>query len=421
MDKKPGINKIIDHHHKHTALHLAVLRFDVEQVKDLLRHGADITRENRDGKTPLHLAAGHDLLLSVFASHDIDMGMACSHGKTLLHETARLHFSALDVQEGQDPRVAAIENLIKQGLLVDARDHHGKTPLMEALETGNVPVARHLVTKGAQITALDKKGATAMHYAVRSGDIETVRFVLATEARKYINQPAFESRYMIPTPLGEALKEKFSDIADVILEKGVSPNSRGERNWTPLHFVASLPEKEGGLDIARLLLERGADIDKAKSASGETPVHIAASHGNEKLLDLFVRHGASVGLSNNRRETALHHAAKNMQGHKVTGLLLNHGCDPDEQTVNGATALHLAATHNRLATVQILLERGANPLLKDAKGRTPDLLCQGEKQTGVRSTILRAQKQWVAQRKPVDNKPFNRFRANASPRRWKKV
>jgi ankyrin repeat protein len=42
----------------------------------------------------------------------------------------------------------------------------------------------------------------------------------------------------------------------------------------------------------------------------------------------------------------------------------------EEGLVDGSTPLHIAATKGRARMVAYLLEHGANPALKDAKGRT---------------------------------------------------
>ena len=54
----------------------------------------------------------------------------------------------------------------------------------------------------------------------------------------------------------------------VLLDAGADPNCQEEDDphWTPLHFAA----KYGDVEIAELLLERGAKLDR-RDAHGETP------------------------------------------------------------------------------------------------------------------------------------------------------
>jgi hypothetical protein len=50
-------------------------------------------------------------------------------------------------------------------------------------------------------------------------------------------------------------------------------------------------------------------------------------------------------------------------------MLLNCGADPNVKNKNGWSALHSAAYNKHLHVSKILLEGGANPNLKDSKGR----------------------------------------------------
>jgi len=49
---------------------------------------------------------------------------------------------------------------------------------------------------------------------------------------------------------------------------------------------------------------------------------------------------------------------------EIIKLLLSFGADPDQRGVNDYTALHMAAGEENLDAVRILLEAGANPLLR---------------------------------------------------------
>ncbi|KAK6618055.1 hypothetical protein RUM44_002497 [Polyplax serrata] len=60
---------------------------------------------------------------------------------------------------------------------------------------------------------------------------------------------------------------------------------------------------------------------------------------------------------------------------KVLIALVNGGALLDYRTKDGATALHRAVDHNSLEALTTLLELGASPNYKDAKGLTPLYLC----------------------------------------------
>jgi ankyrin repeat protein len=59
------------------------------------------------------------------------------------------------------------------------------------------------------------------------------------------------------TPLHAAAWKDFLDVARLLIEKGAEVDARDEDGGTPLHTAA----EEGSLDVARLLIEHGANTD----------------------------------------------------------------------------------------------------------------------------------------------------------------
>ena len=89
---------------------------------------------------------------------------------------------------------------------------------------------------------------------------------------------------------------------------------------TPLHYAA-----EGEhLDVARILLERGADVDAHHVESiGETPLGLVAATCSVEMAELLVQHGADPTLPGWMQQTALSRAErrKKPEGRKVFELL----------------------------------------------------------------------------------------------------
>uniref|UniRef100_A0A8C7WSX0 Nuclear factor of kappa light polypeptide gene enhancer in B-cells 2 (p49/p100) n=1 Tax=Oryzias sinensis TaxID=183150 RepID=A0A8C7WSX0_9TELE len=117
-------------HLQQTPLHLAVITRQPKVVEALLRAGADPTLPDKDGRSPLHLAAlaGDSSLLRLLLSH---MGERHSH-------------------------------------LVNTPDYHGLQPLHLAVRRDGERCLRLLIEGGAKINAPEQKsGNTALHLAVR--------------------------------------------------------------------------------------------------------------------------------------------------------------------------------------------------------------------------------------------------------------
>uniref|UniRef100_A0AAV2LZ85 Uncharacterized protein n=1 Tax=Knipowitschia caucasica TaxID=637954 RepID=A0AAV2LZ85_KNICA len=81
--------------------------------------------------------------------------------------------------------------------------------------------------------------------------------------------------------------------------------------WTALHWAA----KHGNKDMATLVAEAGADVNTKSHVStsfsfadGYTPLHIAALHGHQHILDLLVgTYGAKENLRDYSGHLALHY------------------------------------------------------------------------------------------------------------------
>src|SRR5205814_5159615 len=96
-------------------------------------------------------------------------------------------------------------------------------------------------------------------------------------------------------------------------------------------------------------------VNSRSSASGDTPLHVAAQSGNILVAEFLVTNGANVNALKEARRTPLHVAVA--AGNKrVAELLLAHGGEVDRKDREGATPLFLAADRGFLGIVQTLLD-----------------------------------------------------------------
>ena len=73
-----------------------------------------------------------------------------------------------------------------------------------------------------------------------------------------------------------------------LLESGATPNTQDNAGWTPLHEAA----QKGFTDVARLLLEKGANPNVPGGDESVTPLHDACHAGCVNMIILLVRFGA---------------------------------------------------------------------------------------------------------------------------------
>jgi len=170
----------------------------------------------------------------------------------------------------------------------------------------------------------------------------------------------------------------------------------GFQKATALHLAAIRNQHAA----ARLLIERGADLNRRDFPDNAAPLHLAAANSDFEMVRLLVEAGADVdGKGDDHGVGVLGWATcfRQVRG-DVAAYLLDHGAelnlwsaialdkvddvramiarDPSLMTArmtrnhHRRTPLHHAAARNRPRTLQLLLELGADPHATDATGGT---------------------------------------------------
>jgi ankyrin repeat protein len=95
-------------------------------------------------------------------------------------------------------------------------------------------------------------------------------------------------------PLGLASFFGHVEAAKLLVERGAEVNSasRNDMKVMPLHSAAATGNENTRYELAKLLLENGADPN-AVQQDEYTPLMAADQHGDQRLRDLLVEHGAT--------------------------------------------------------------------------------------------------------------------------------
>lgn len=152
------------------------------------------------------------------------------------------------------------------------------------------------------------------------------------------------------------------------IESGASANTRNRLGDSLL--ITAI--KNDQMDIMMMLIERGADINLANVAQ-VTPLMTAAFYGRPAMAKILIDKKADVNAVDQMKKSAMVYAAGKGQTEIVEMLLKtgpSSGITPNSIYTNGLTALMWAGASGNLATVQALLDRGADASLVDNRGKT---------------------------------------------------
>jgi ankyrin repeat protein len=134
---------------------------------------------------------------------------------------------------------------------------------------------------------------------------------------------------------------------------------------TALQWAAEL----GRTEIARLLLQGGAEIN-SRGDGGATSILHAARNGHLDIIELFVKSGADVDAADSTGITPLHEAAFHNQVGSITYLVM-FGATIDARNHDGNTPLAVAAFNGHANACKLLIGLGADLRVKNSSGNSP--------------------------------------------------
>jgi hypothetical protein len=169
------------------------------------------------------------------------------------------------------------------------------------------------------------------------------------------------------TPLYYAAFYGFTGLAKhLITTRRENVNAKCGFRGSPLHAAS----REGQLDVARLLLDHGADVN-LKSRFGRAPFRSAYDGRHLDVMRLLLKHGVDVDMRDGHGcGTLLHDASFHGQA-GITRLLLEHNADVNARGDADRTPLHFASRYGYIQVVQLLLEYGADVNAMDRYSDTP--------------------------------------------------
>ncbi len=140
------------------------------------------------------------------------------------------------------------------------------------------------------------------------------------------------------------------------LKLPIYPIYVNKRDWkenTPLHHAASL----GNEAAVQLLLQKGADM-KARNIYKHTALRNAAMFEHEVVLQLLLKNGANIETKSNNESSLIWAASEGYE--RIVRLLLEKGANIETKDRKERTALIAAAHRGNEEMVRLLLEKDAD-------------------------------------------------------------
>lgn len=164
--------------------------------------------------------------------------------------------------------------------------------------------------------------------------------------------------------LQEAIDSKDITAVQDLLQKDFDVDFR-YRGQTALQLAVRI----GALDICKLLVERGANVDEADGELNSL-LYTACWNGYEDIAKLLIDSSANLDSENEAGSTPLHACAK--KGHvRITRLLVAGNCSLNIPDRLGRTAALVAAGAGNCEEVAELVRAGADLDWVDQHFRTP--------------------------------------------------
>jgi quinoprotein dehydrogenase-associated probable ABC transporter substrate-binding protein len=201
-----------------------------------------------------------------------------------------------------------IKFLIEKGADVNKPDLQGWTPLTAAARQRHDKTIDLLVELGADPNKHDGNGMTPLAAALMRDHVPSIKALIDHGAE--LEEPGQDGY----RPLALALAEKKYEAAKALMDGGADVRTpSGEEGLTPLMIVAAqtgpaegsifLPGSTRPTDIAKALIDAGADVN-AQAKNGMTALMVAALNNSAPMIGLLMDAGSDPSLKNAQGKTA---------------------------------------------------------------------------------------------------------------------
>jgi ankyrin repeat protein len=237
--------------------------------------------------------------------------------------------------------------LLAHGADARAVNAYSKQPIVKhAALAGDRELVKILVSHGALAPHLSDEEAFVA--AATRGDFSAMR-QLADGRAEYLRKP---------DAMFAAIRQDRADVAELLLDLGMSPDIGDDHDFRALHYTTHC----GAVEVARLLIARGAEIDPLETRHGAPPLSHANYQQRPEMIALL------VPVSRHFRGLCFAGAID-----RVRELLVEDPGRANREDRPGEPALFCLPDNDERAVelAELLLSFGADPAFRNPLGQTP--------------------------------------------------
>ena len=261
-----------------TALHLIAYDGCYFLLNDLLKEVDNIDIENNKGDTPLSLTISIKTL-KILIKYGANVNSQNKQGATLLSD-------AITSNELRLAHYLINRKDVDINLRLLPKDPNGGADaLIVAAIFGHLGIIKHLLRRGADINTKDNKGINILLIAVYKGHLNVVKYLIE-EQKMDVNIVDNKGNNI----LMNAVDDGYLDIVKYLVEEQkMNVNIVNKFNSTLL-LIAMAKNKD---DVAAYLIEKGVDVN-IENLFEENTISCALRNDNKPLAEFLLSKGAVV-------------------------------------------------------------------------------------------------------------------------------
>lgn len=291
-------------------------------------------------------------------------------------------------------------NLIECKVRINQTNLWGETALSKAIKSGKIGLIKRLTLCKASLNKPSEASVTPLKIAVDLKKWNCVSELLSCKA--VINDSNVNA---LKTELSFLITERHFSVVAYLLGQKADANQFDQSGFTCLNYAVT-KDHEG---IVAILLKHKARVNQASPKDVATPLRVAVRNSNYNMTKLLIEHKARVNQDLINGLTPLT-IARNKTHWDILAVLLSNGASFEVASQDGidllfnmakmnqanvvaalldrkasantaikkgwlikqvhSTLLHAAAEPGATDVLKLLLDRKADPLVKDRKGVT---------------------------------------------------